>query len=394
MRHLLVFMAFVASAPGMAPAQQPPVRTLRGAIATSAAAFGMIGGVRALPGGKILVNDIDKRKLVVLDAALAASSVLADDSTGGSAPAYGGSPARLIPYGGDSTLLVSPDLLSMRIISPRGTLGRAMAVPNSDQIKFLVSAVAGTPGFDQHEHLVYRVMPAPQSPYRVNNTWTIGKVPPDSAPIVRASVRTRRVDTVAYTRITPIKIVVQEAPSGKLAAMSVHNPMPVSDEWVVVSDGSIAILRSSDYHVDWVTPDGKLTSSPAVPFEWHRLTDDAKAKLIESVTHSVAVARSSVPGGAPARSFPIVAASELPDYVPPFAPGSVLADERDRIWVQTSASYANVTGAVYDVIDRQGKLVDRVEVPNDRVIVGFAGSDSVFLSSLGKARFVEEVRIR
>jgi hypothetical protein len=392
MRCLLA-SAIVAVAANLAVAQERPARPLGAVVASSAAVFGTIGGVRALPDGRILVNDIEKRKLVLLDANLVVVAILADDSTGGSAPAYGGTPARLIPYEGDSTLFVAPDLLLMRVVTPRGSLGRAMAVPNSEQVWSLVSAVAGTPGFDRENHVVYRVMPPPQSPYRANGVWTVGKVPADSAPIVRASLRTRRVDTVAYTRIAPRRLVVQEAPGGKMAAVSQYNPMPVSDEWAVASDGSIAILRSRDYHVDWVAADGRLTSSPPVPFQWDRLTDDKKARLLERVSRSIALSRSSAGGAGSAPPFPVVSASELPDYVPPFGPGSVLADEDRQVWVQTSAAYPNATGAVYDVIDREGKLVDRIEIPSGRLIIGFARSGVVFLSSTGRARLIEKLLV-
>ncbi|MEP6731176.1 MAG: hypothetical protein ABJE10_11085 [bacterium] len=395
MRHVEVLLLAFAGLPHLATAQEPiPIRKLGPAIATSRATFGLIGGVRELRDGRLLVNDIENRKLLVLNATLAESSTLADDSTGGSAPAYGGSPARMITYRGDSTLLVEPDLLSMQVIGPRGTLGHARAIPNAEQVKSLVSAAAGTPGFDRGDHLVYRVLPPAQQTYRANGVWTIGKESPDSAPIVRASLKARKVDTVAYTRITPAKLVVVEGPKGKMIAATAYNPLPVSDEWVVVSDGSIAILRSSDYHVDWITPDSKRSSSPRIAFDWHRLTGKEKTGMIEGVVRDVAVARSRSSGATAALPFPMVAASDLPDYTPPFARGSILADEDGRIWVQTSAIYANVTGVVYDVIDRQGRLIDRVEIPNRRLIVGFGQSGVVYLASEGTARQLEKTRIR
>lgn len=388
MTHALRAITLVACLSQPVFAQQPSVRPVGPVVATSRPLFGTIGSVRELRDGRILVNDIERRKLHLFDAALATSRILADDSTGGFAPVYGGTPARLIPFRGDSTLLVQPDQLSMLVIAPTGSVGAARAVPSADHVMALVSAAAGTPGFDGDDRLVYRLLPAPQRPHRINGTWTLGKDPADSAPIVRARLSTRAVDTVAYTRTTPPRLALQEAPNGKMAVARVHDPMPVGDEWIVTSDGTIAIVRSADYHVDWVAPSGRLTSTPRISFPWHRLSSDEKLKVVE------AAARAYASSGPNARPFPIVAANELPDYAPPFARGMIHADEEGRIWLQTTATHANVKGAVYDVIDRQGRLVDRIEVPAGRIVVGFGRSGVVFLTSQGALRHVEKVRVR
>jgi hypothetical protein len=386
MRHAIVVFILLSTPVHQSIAQGlPPIHKLRGTITTSHATFGTIAGVRELPDGRVLVNDVERRKLTLLNAALTASLTLADDSAGGPAKAYGAHSAALVSYRGDSTLLIVPEELSMIVISPHGTMGRAMAVPNPGHVKSLVSRLAGTPGFDNMGRLVYRAMPPVQRPLRVNGSWTLGKEAPDSAPIIRANLATRNADTVAYTRIAPPRLALQELTSGRISASTLHDPLPVWDEWVVTADGSIAIVRSSDYHVDWVTANGKLTASPRIPFDWHRLSDEEKAAMIQNLVHmmasAVASANAAAHGGPPSHIGNVVRASDLPDYVPPFRQGSVRADENDRIWVRTSASYPGATGLVYDVINRQGKLVDRVELPPGRSLIGFGRSGAVFLVS-------------
>src|SRR5262249_17843501 len=54
------------------------------------------------------------------------------------------------------------------------------------------------------------------------------------------------------------------------------------DDWTVLPDGSVAILRGADYHIDWIDADGTRTSSPKMPFDWKRLSDDDKAAIIDS----------------------------------------------------------------------------------------------------------------
>jgi hypothetical protein len=83
------------------------------------------------------------------------------------------------------------------------------------------------------------------------------------------------------------------------------------------------------------------------------------------------------PGGQlPPLTF--VSPSELPDYKPVFGPGSVRADADGRLWIRT-IPVAPASGVVYEVIDRTGKLADRVLVPNGSAIAGFGAGGVVYL---------------
>ena len=197
------------------------------------------------------------------------------------------------------------------------------------------------------------------------------------------------------------------------------NPLPVVDEWAVLADGSVAIVRGRDYHVDWVHPDGTKTSSPKIPFEWQRLTDDDKVAFIDSVkaarermmasapAGAQVVASGAAPGataggeqrvmitmgaggaaagGAPPAGFRapqlnFVSPSELPDYKPPFFPGAVRADADGNLWIRTIPTKQIAGGPVYDVVNRRGELVDRVQVPVGRTVVGFGPGGVVYLSA-------------
>ena len=74
------------------------------------------------------------------------------------------------------------------------------------------------------------------------------------------------------------------------------------------------------------------------------------------------------------RGIPVVIGrpklADLPDYVPPFTRGAVLADGDGNIWVRTTTLVQGQP--VYDVINSKGELVDRVQLPPFRSIAGFA----------------------
>lgn len=89
--------------------------------------------------------------------------------------------------------------------------------------------------------------------------------------------------------------------------------------------------------------------------------------------------RGGAPGfnGQPQMNF--VSPSDLPDYKPPFFANSVRGDAVGNIWVRTIPTRQIPGGPVYDVINREGKLIDRVQVPVGRTIIGFGSDGSVYL---------------
>ena len=87
--------------------------------------------------------------------------------------------------------------------------------------------------------------------------------------------------------------------------------------------------------------------------------------------------------------------SEMPDYYPPIRPGSVKADRDGNLWIIPTTSVLAGDGLVYDVINREGKLVERVRIPAGRTIVAFGRGGLIYLVSqyaLGAQR-LERARV-
>lgn len=377
----------------------PRPRPIGAVLAISADSFAAVGGVRVLSDGRLLVNEIVQHRLHLLDATMSHSVVLAD-SFAGTARAYPRRGAVLVSYIGDSTLFIDASTVSMVVIDPEGKFGRVVAVPRSRDIGPLVSADAGAPGFDAAGRLVYRVIPPPLSrPVRVQGAYTLRPLS-DSAPILRADVVTRRIDTAGFSKYTPIRTILHEraAVNGYTVAQEI-NPLRVSDEWTVMSDGAIAIVRSLDYHIDWIDSAGRLSATAKLPFPWQRLTDEAKVALIDSAKAMRARALGSssrdASSGAPVDAdASAVSPLELPDYWPPFRQGAVRADADGNLWILTTARYEGASGLVYDVVSRQGALIDRVEVPSGRSIIGFGKDGIVYVRVRAGSDRLERRRVR
>jgi len=373
----------------VAVAQRPPIRQLGPALSSSGP-LGALSAVRALPGGRVLVNDPATRRVLMLDSTLKIIAVVAD-TTSATQKAYGVNGGGLLAYHGDSTLFVDPASYSMLVIDPDGRVVRVIAAPRpQDAAALMGGARGGNAGFDARGRLVYS--------NHVNMVRTLPRagedpVPPqaaDSAPIVRFDLRTRKPDTAAFMKVQATKLVYVRTDAG-MQISPVINPVQMVDDWDLLPDGTIAILRA-DYHVDFIDADGHTTSGPKIPFDWQRLTDPAKRALLDSARAASqrgggrgASAEASIPGRRPATPVRVVAPSDLPDYRPAFAAGAVHADPAGRLWVRTTSQDTTAHGPEYDVIDNTGKLVDRVTVPSGTTIIGFGAGDIVYLGVRDRA---------
>jgi hypothetical protein len=379
--------------------------------------------VRHLPDGRVLVNDIIGRRVVMFDSSLSTSTLIAD-TTSATASAYGVRPGGLIAYRGDSTLFIDPASLSMLLIDPNGKIARVMSAPRAGDVGFLVGGPFGNPGFDQQGRLVYRAPPSfmMRGPPPPGNRLPDFPSPPDSAALVRFDLATRKLDTATFFKTPKITMNVTRSAEGGMRVNSTINPLMQGDDWAILSDGTIALVRTKDYHVDWLSPQGTLTSSPKIPFQWERLSDEAKVALVDSAKAAIQRARESgqfAGGGGPAgltvatggnttvttvgggggaaggpqREITMVSPSELPDYRPAFAPGSTRADTDGNLWIRTSQHVDGIP--VYNVINRKGELIDRVQLPKNRVLVGFGPGGVVYLAVReGSIAHLEKARVK
>ena len=448
---LLVAATAVAQTP---TTPKIPVRQLPAATATSSDSIGSVAAVRQLPNGNVLLNDQARRRVVLLDPTMKVIALVAD-STSNTGNAYGVRPGGMIGFRGDSTLFIDPAGLSMLVIDPAGKIIRTMAAPRANDVNFLIGGASGNPGFDTDGRLVYRTIDfgfgrgfrGPQ-----NGQPFVPPTPPDSSALVRFDLATRKLDTVGFFKIPKNNVSMSQDANGRMNISVTMNPLPVVDDWAVMSDGTIAFVRGRDYHVDFVGKGGVKTSAEKIPYDWQRMNDDDKSRFLDSAKVAIERTRATIAAGGPgatqamqqgmdamgfggggggapmmimmggpggpggggaappqrggdaagrggegARGGPpggggaaapggfqvppvnMVPISELPDYKPVFGNGSVRADMDGRLWVRTIPTKPTPGGAIYDVIDREGKLVDRVQVPAGTTIAGFGKGGIVYL---------------
>ena len=490
-----------------------PVRDVTAPLAKATRPIGGANMLRALPDGSIFINDVQRRQLLRFDATLQNVVVVADTAPGALMP-YGQRPIGLLPYLGDSSIVVDPATLSMVVLDKDGKTVRVMASPRTNDVNTLSNMNLGSHAFDQMGRLYYRQGNAAGGPGggaaammfgsgndrggggrggqpggQGGNTPqgrgaaqparpTAGDDPafragaqgggqpfggpggrgfnpasqPDSVPIVRVDFDTRKADTVAYVKVPKNETQMTRGEDGSTKISIKINPLPQADDWALLNDGTVAIMRVLDFHVDYYRPDGSHVSSDKLPFDWKRITDDDKAKLVDSL-QTLAKAASERAGGSGGggfrMSFEPVAAEKLPDYYPPIKAGTTLADFDGNLWVlpatsnlsaQLAAQFmggmggrggppaagapAGAAGArgagraagdttrgafpaaamgmmaammnqpplVYDIISPAGKMIERVKLPAGRQLLGFGPNGAIFLGARdGRQIIVEKV---
>jgi hypothetical protein len=404
------------ASPVFAQTTNIPVRPIGAATGTSAITFTQVQHLRVLSDGRVLVNDPGKRQVILLDAALANPKVVVDSA--GGVNMYGQNAGALIPFAGDTTLFVDRAASAFLVIDPSGNVNRVMSMPPGNPSTFLTSPAAyGYPAYSAGFGIVYRIpMPRPQPQRPREGEPEITRRYDDSAVVVAMNVKRRNVDTVA--RVATGAVVTMRLTATSTSTSNNTPIFPIFDEWTVMSDGTIAILRGREYRVDFYSGDGTRTPGPRLSYPWRQIDDAEKTRIADSINtqrrkqfdemiedmkkQALNPEQKVGPGGEkiilvdgmPIRTYgnermppptppAQVPMTDVPDYLPAIerTTGVVRADADNRLWIRPKpvAGAPRGGGFIYDVVDRTGALVDRVQLPPGRTLLGFGPGGVVYV---------------
>ncbi|MEP6764083.1 MAG: hypothetical protein ABJB66_07225 [Gemmatimonadaceae bacterium] len=392
---LATCLTIVSSFAG-AQAQKIPIYNLESTTMRSTEPLASVYGVRELPNGNLLVNDPVAHRLLVLNPKLDLKKIVADSTstTGVKFPQYG--TRMLIPFIADSVLFIDNDSRVFLVIDPLGNVARPMAPPKSNDLGYFNAPFVGAPGVDANGRLVYqagRRFPA----QRVDPKVKLPSRAFDTLSLIAVNLETRIPDTIAalvIPRASGIETTVDA--NGKMHGTQKLTPVAQpADIWAVLSDGTVAIVRGHDYHVESIRANGNRVTGTKMPFDWRRLTDDDKRARVDSVKRIIdslqaagsplgRMIQSQTVNGVtrtdtviPAIEYPTLA--EIPDFVPPVRANAARPDRDGMLWILPTTSNHVTNGLLYDVVSADGQLVKRVQLPPDRDIVGFGKNGVVFL---------------
>jgi hypothetical protein len=178
---------------------------------------------------------------------------------------------------------------------------------------------------------------------------------PDSVAIIRWDRIGGRPDTLAWLRAPQTRGRI-----GTSVPVRAPSPFGLRDGWVVARDGSVGIVRATDYHVEWIRPSGPRAIGKAVSYQPVRVTESDKEAFR-------GVARAAFGDGLPRDPAVVFDAAGWPEFKPPFT-GAVHIGPDNRVWVpRTRAQGADPQ--TYDIFDRHGNLVERMTMPARTMMV-------------------------
>jgi hypothetical protein len=358
MTRLAILPAVVVALARAQGQSEPAPRTLPALPLQITVDLAQVAGIRELANGHLLISDAGAPAILVVDPSNNAVRTLGREGRGPNEFVRPGG----IYYDADgTTLIVDRGQARAFVIDRNGTLtgmksieqrGSQRAADSYDPLR--IDAALHTYFVDQGAAL---------RADRGN----------DSIALIRFDVTQQRPDTVARLFHTKPTIVSTQ---GRMTFSRTPIFSP-ADGWAVASDGGIALVRSTPYRIDWLSPAGQQTLGPTISYSPVPVTDADKEPKEGSGTASI--------GGGPAggRRMTMSTSDIKPEYAkvkPAFDPLDLVIAPDGRLWVGRQEA-ASAKQAVYDVFDRKGARVDRVAFPSKTHVVGF-GRSAVFVAEL------------
>ena len=377
---------------GIARAQGTPERTLGAPTVVGAEPFRDIAAVRELSDGRLLVVERGPMNPMIRSMMAGFARAAGRGGRGSTADSIAnqpdGPPARMIifdakltiiqpigqvgaglreiqqPQGlvsaiADTTLLLDIGRSDLLVIDPGGKFVGSKTVPPGIGAMLAANGVA----VDRSGRLLFQ--PREQVSRNTPAGMEVGS--PDSAAIMALDFKTGATVPVAHVRVAG-NTALMEADSARPGTMTMHMktvPFPVIDDWVLMPDGTLAIIRGADLHIDWFAPDGKKRSTLPIAYAREAVTDSDKVKFRNQMHLS-----DSLPMLPRNMSMAPVEPDSFPKFKPPFSVRGAKAASDGTIWLP-SRIISPAAPEGYAVIGPNGQVREIVHLANGQRLLGF-----------------------
>lgn len=362
----LAFLALLFTTGGVASlaSQAVPMLSLGTPTATSPTEFSMINGVREFRDGSLLLADPVNKLLYRADRALRTWSAVGRNGAG---PGEYRQPDAVFGLPGDSVLVT--DLGNARLMEFDASMRPGRVYP-----------IVGGNASEQEEMTLMLVSAVDGQGRLYFRTRLPGA---DSSRLVRYDRRSQSSTTVAHLKDKESRTSVSGGPGNR--SVSVRQiPLSREDGWAVRADGGIYLVRSGNYHVEVIQPDGRVSvGKPVVLGPIPIRNAEREEYLVEQqrsggIGISVSTTSSGRSVAMSRESGKRRAIDEFtwPDVSTPFNPEAIWVDARDRLWVNRHQPAGRPWQ--YDIFDPSGAHVASIVLPEGRRVIGM-GAESVYL---------------
>lgn len=353
---------------GALPAQA--VRPLPRADALFDEPFTSVAGIRELRDGRVLTVDRRDKLVQIVDFKAKAVKQVGRE---GSGPKEYSLPMGILGLPGDSSLVFDPLNSRSLFILPNGEPGDFLTASSQPRGPGGGMMIAGTPP---------RFADSRGRTYTAGNAFAMGPNGPtaaESLAILRLDRRSQKTDTVAWIR-APKNNVQTSGSSGQMSfRVGTAAPFTPRDDWFVLPDGRVGIVRSPEYRVEWA--DGR-TPAASIPYDRIKVAEAHKQQWRDSRKNQTAIAVTMNNGRRSVSSAPpgaVQEPSEWPDVLPPILAETgetIFVAPNGQVWISRAREASDKTPN-YDVLDATGKVAFRVELPERTRVIGF-GTGTVY----------------
>jgi hypothetical protein len=366
--------ALLVSTSGLS-AQTPTPRPLDPPQAELSEPLSSIAGLRELSNGRVIIVDSRERAVWLTDPGLRQATKVGREGQG---PQEYARPNALMALPGDTTWVADPGNNRNLVLGPTaaivGTQSQITIRPSEG-----VTYTSTARGVDRQGRL-YFTLPL----------GLIDRGPNDKGdtPILRYDRTANRFDTVA-TFNDPARLNAGSprrvgGTGGVSFGTSGGNGFAGRDEWAVSPDGAIAVVRWKPYRVEWRLPNGSTITGPEIAYTPVRVGDAEKREYLDALRArgSGSMTTTGADGKSQTVRLPVPEPESWAEFKPPFATGGVVTAPDQTVWIQRSLTAA-ATDAVWDVVDRTGRVVRQVLLPKQSRVLGF-GANSVYIARIDK----------
>lgn len=353
----LLAMALLAAP---ASAQKVPTKAIGKPLVELEEPFSSAFDARELPDGRLVVLDVKDNVLSLVSSNL---STVKPISREGSGPTEYRRVTQILPRRGDSTLAY--DVMNARFLVIDGNGAAVSTISLREASGGLPVGPMAVKGYDGNGRLLFQGMKLQMGPN--------GPGLSDTSAVLRLDPARKAIDTLSLVRIgSPGLKLSGDVQKGTGSVRMTMPAYPIVDEWGLLPDGRIVVVRGDTYTLEFIGVSGGAASRVTVPYEPVKVTSADKVKLREAraemqkeVSKVMAGASAMVPAGKSGTKMPSMAVdepTEWPAVKPAFGQGALKVAPDGEIWISRLREAA-FDGQSWDVFTKAGVLRLRVELP-------------------------------
>ncbi len=324
--------------------------------------------------GVLDLRELSNKGLVVLDGKDNILSFVPPDfatvkavSRQGSGPTEYRQLLQLIARGGDSTLAY--DVLNARflVVDARGSATGTISL--RDAASGMPVGPAQVRGYDTRGRLYYQGIKV-----------SMGKAGPavsETTFVLRLDPAAKRIDTLGQARMGMPGMKMSGDPAKGTAKVALTMPVfPVVDEWALMPNGEVLIVRGSNYQMEFFGAGGGPRRLAPIAYVPVKVTEGDKVEVRRQVVEAEKAMKKAVAGAAsavgsqrPPPGMSLGEPDEWPATKPAFGQGALKVAPDGEIWVLRHREAAN-PAPMYDVFSPAGKLKFRVELAKKTRLAG------------------------